>query len=140
MEPLHGSGCVCNVVGTKLKQAHNTAVGILDYSLVGGAIGDLAVGITLPNKAIVRKAFFDVITQPTAGGAATVAFKVQSGGDLKTATAISSWTVGRVDGALDGAVANFIKLTAARTVYATVAASALTAGKIKVFVDYVVSE
>lgn len=135
-----GPTALATLLGTKLKQAHTTAVGILDYSLVGGAVGDLSTGITLPNKAIVRKCFFDVLTQPTSGGSATIAFKVQSAGDLKTATAIASWTVGRVDGALDGAVANFIKLTAERTIYATVATAALTAGKIKVFCDYVVSE
>ncbi len=128
------------LLGTKLQQMHNTAVGIYDFSLVGGAQGDLSTGIVLPNKAIVRRAFYDVLTQPTSGGSATVAFKVQSAADLKTATAIASWTTGIKDGALDGAVANYIKLTAERTVYATVAASDLLSGKIKVFVDYVVSE
>lgn len=134
-----GPTALATLIGTKLKQAHNTAVGVLDFSLVGGATGDLETGITLPDNAIVRKAFFDVLTPPTSGGLATVAFKVQTAADLKTATAIASWT-GIVDGELDGTPADFIKLTAQRKVYATVASFALTGGKIKVFVDYVVSE
>jgi hypothetical protein len=126
-------------LGTKLQQMHRTAVGTLDFSLVGGAVGDLAVGITLPIKAIVRRVFFDVVTPPTSGGSATIAFKVQSAGDLKAALAIASWT-GIVAGIPDGTTATMIKATAERQVYATVATAALTAGKIKVFVDYVVSE
>jgi hypothetical protein len=135
-----GPTAFATLLGTKLRQAHNTAVGILDFALVGGAVGDHETGITLPNKAIVRRVFFDTLVQPTSGGSATIAFKVQSAADLRAATAIASWTVGLAQGIPDGSVANMIKLTAERKVYATVATAALTGGKIKVFVDYVVSE
>jgi len=126
-------------LGTKLRQAHNIAVGTWDYSVSGyDSNGDKSVGISLPSGAIIKKAYFDVVTQPTPSGV-SIAIKAQSAGDLKTTTAASSWT-GRVDGALDGAVANFIKLTADRVVYATLSGSTATAGKIKVFVEYILSE
>lgn len=123
--------------GSVLKEAHNTAVGVWDYSLTGGVAGAYSTGITLPAKSIIRKVFFDVVTSPTSAGG-TIAFHAVSANDLKTATASASWT-DRVDGALDGAVANFIKITSAKTVYATLV-STYSAGKIKVFVDYTVSE
>lgn len=126
-------------LGTVVRQAHNTAVGVYDFSVTGGATGDHEVGITLPNKAVVRNVFFDTVTAPLSGGSATVGFKVQSAADLEPLTAIASWT-GRTQGTPDGAVGNMIKLTAQRKVYATISVAALTAGKIKVFVDYVVSE
>jgi hypothetical protein len=135
-----GPVAFATLLGTKLQQMHTTAVGTYDFSLVGGAVGDLSTGIVLPDNAIVRRAFLDVITPPTSGGSATVAFKVQSAADLKAATAIASLTAGVHDGALNDSVAAYIKLTAERTVYATVATAALTAGKIKIYVDYVVSE
>lgn len=123
--------------GSVLKEAHNTAVGVWDYSLTGGVAGAYSTGITLPNKAIIRKVFFDVVTTPVGVGG-TIAFHAVNANDLKTATGTSSWS-NRVDGALDGAVANFIKLSEAKTVYATLV-STYSAGKIKVFVDYTVSE
>lgn len=126
-------------LGTVLRQAHNTAVGVYDFSATGGAQGDHEVGITLPDNAIVTDVLFDVVTAPTSGGSATVAFKVQSAGDLKAATAIASWT-GLLDGVPVSSAATAIKLTAQRKVYATIATADLTAGKIKVFVEYVVSE
>lgn len=126
-----------NQLGYVLREAHGVAVGVWDYARTGGAAGDHAVGIDLPAKAIVKKVFFDVVTTPV-GVSSTIAFKVSGAGDLKTATATGTWT-GMVDGALDGAVANFIKLSTAKSVYATIA-SAYSAGKIKVFVSYSVSE
>ncbi len=125
-------------LGTKLQQAHNTAVGIYSFANTGGAVGSHAVGITLPDNAIVKKAWYDVLTQPV-GVSGEVGFQVQGSYDLKASTGVASWT-GLVDGALDGAVANFVKLTASRPVYAVVSGAALTAGKIKVYVDYVLSE
>jgi hypothetical protein len=105
----------------------------------GGAAGDHKVGILLQNKSIVRKVWYDVVTAPVGVGS-TIAFKMNNAGDLKTATATASWT-SRVDGALDGAVANFLKCsTAAGCNLVATVASAYSAGKIKVFVDYVVSE
>lgn len=127
-------------LGKVLKQSHNTAVGVLDFAR-GTLSGSVDTGITLPSKAIIRNSFIDVITQPTSGGATEIGFTAQTAFDLYGRTAKASLTTGIKDGVVeDGTEAGYIKLTAARTVYAVVSGSALTAGKIKIFVDYVVSE
>lgn len=115
-------------------------VATYDFAKHGGAVGDITLDdAVLPDNAIITKVFFDVLTAPTSGGAATVAFKVASAGDLKAATAIASWT-GLVDGVPADTAATMIKLSADQLVKATVAVAALTAGKIKVCIEYVQSE
>lgn len=130
-------------LGTQLRQAHNTAVGIYNFALVGGTNKSLVTGITLPSKAIVRSVFFDVLSTPTTAGTSELGFYVSTSvlaaPDLKGYTALASWT-GRVAGTPDDTVSKMIKLTGQKQVYAVVSGSALLAGKIKVFVDYVISE
>lgn len=132
-----GAVALKHYLGTKLQQAHNTAVGAYDYSVTGGAMGNHWVGITLPGKAIIRRAFFDVVSEPDGG--ATIEFKAVTNGDLKPATYRSSWT-GIVDGVLTGATSGMIKLDSSQSIYATILASSLSSGKIKVYIDYVLSE
>jgi hypothetical protein len=120
------------------------------------------LGVYLPTKAIITKAWVDVVTTFTsATDAATIALKVQSAGDLVAAIAISDAsnvydaglhgalpgsyaeaTVAGDSAILDAArnAASFIKLTAVREVTATVAVEALTAGKANIFVEYVISD
>lgn len=131
-------------LGTLLFQGHNTAYGVYDFTVNGGAIGTTNIGITLPGKSIIRNVFFDVITQPTSGGSATISFKAVSTGDLKAALAISSWTVGEITGIpVFGTVSTYIKVSTTTTpvvLSAAIATAALTAGKIGVYVDYVVGQ
>jgi hypothetical protein len=134
-----GPAALATLAGTKLREAHNTAVGVYDFATAGGAIGERPVGLTLPNGAIIRNVFIETLTAPTSGGAATIAFRAQSAADLLGATAIASFT-GRQQGVPNGAVANMIKLTAARTVTATVATAALTGGRIAIYIDYVLGQ
>ena len=69
-----GSAAQKYSVGSLLKQAHNTAVGVYDYSLTGGAIGQHAVGETFPDDGThdTLKAFtvagFAVIEPPALFG------------------------------------------------------------------------
>jgi hypothetical protein len=126
-------------MGTKVLRAHTIAYGAWDYTKTGGAIADHEVGITLPNNAIVRRAWFSTIENPSLSGLPTIAFKVQSAADLKAATAANGWAADVIDGALDGTVGAYVKLTAQRKVYATIASAAATKGKIEVFIDYVLS-
>jgi hypothetical protein len=133
-------------LGSMLQEAHNTAICVYDYTKVGGVVGDIALYQTdaktlckLPSKAIIRNGLIDVVTAPTSGGSATIAVKAQSAGDIIAATAKASFT-GKLDTVPVGTAATAIKLTAERQIYATVAVSALTAGKFRVFIDYVLSE
>jgi hypothetical protein len=115
-------------------------VATYDFAKHGGAVGTVTLDdAVLPDNAIITQVWIDVITAPTSGGAATIALTAQSAADLKAATAIASYT-GVVAGVPVGTAATAIKLTAERIVTATIATAALTAGKLKVFVEYIQSE
>lgn len=123
-------------IGTLIKQGHS-AVGVWDFAKTGGAAGSYNVGIALPAKSIIKQVIFDVVTAPV-GVFSTIAFNAVNAGDLKAALGTASWT-GIVAGVPVGTAATAVKCTAACTLQATIASS-YTAGKIKVFVDYYVSE
>lgn len=117
------------------------------------------LGVFLPIKAIIIAAYTDVTTAFTSGtSAATIALKAQTANDIVAAVAINSGTTrwgaglgGSIVGspALDGnaqtaiagaaaLAATFIKLTAERELTATVGVEALTAGKMTLFVEYII--
>lgn len=131
-------------LGENLENLTATAKGSYSFAVSGGAVGDISlldssgVALVLPLNAVIRQVVIDVITAPTSAGSATVALKAQSAGDLLAATAIASVT-GRLDGIPAGAAANMIKLTANRTLAISIAVAALTAGKLNVYIDYVIS-
>ena len=113
----------------------------------GKAIGAHGLGVTLPDNAIVTRDWYEVITTFTsATDAATIALGVptDAAAGIVAAIAISNggnpWDAGNHEGIQAGAAANFLaKLTAARELTATVAVEALTAGKLILYCEYVVS-
>jgi hypothetical protein len=115
------------------------AVGLYDFSIDGGAVGDIALrGDSIPSGAIITDVLIHVDTALTSGGAATVALKAESAADLNAADAISGapWSsTGAKRGDLDADTAP-VKTTASRTPTATVGTAALTAGKFSVYVSY----
>ena len=120
------------------------------------------LGVYLPDNAVITRTWFDVITTFTSAGAnaGTIALKVQSANDLSSALAISderamfaagmhqcipnSWMDGggTVTALIQAAAraTSWIKLTAERELIATVATQLLTAGKLVLYVEYVISE
>ncbi len=129
------------------------------------AIGAHGLGVYLPVNSIITNAWYDVVTTFTsATDAATLALKVQTANDLVSALAISNasnifdaglrgtLTAGtttlteaapntrtQIVNAVD-IVAGFIKLTIEREVTVTVAVEILTAGRLVLFVEYVISD
>jgi len=110
-----------------------------DFAVDGGAVGDIALrGDKIPSGAIIVDALLHVDTVLTSGGAATVAIKTEAAADINAADLISGapWsTAGAKRGDFTATTAP-IKTTAERTITATVAAAALTAGKFSVLVTY----
>lgn len=121
------------------------------------------LGVYLPDNAIIIRAWYDVITTFTSAGAdaGTIALKAEGANDLVDAIAISDGTDPWDDTAphgclpnnfaLDGGAltalamavartATTIKTTAERELVATVAGQALTAGKLVLYVEYVISD
>jgi hypothetical protein len=122
-----------------------------------------ALGVYIPTKAVITKVWYDVVTTFTSGDdSATIALHIQAADDVVAAQAISAsgdiWDAGirgskigypnfGADAAHDSAAevaalfaGSMLKTTAERQITATVAVQALTAGKLNVFVEYVISD
>lgn len=117
------------------------ARGLYDFAVEGGATGDITLrGDKIPSGAIITRVVIVVETVITSGGAATVALKAEGAADLNAADAISGfpWSAtGAKNGDAQFSVtANIPKTTAERSIVATVATAALTAGKFAVLVGY----
>jgi hypothetical protein len=125
------------------------AIATFDPSATVGerTIAKHGLGVYLPDNAIVVRSFYEVLTTCTsATDAATIALGVDTDSEagIKAAVAISNganaYDAGLHEGIQDGAVANALtKLTALRELCATVAVEALTAGKLRIYAEYVVS-
>jgi hypothetical protein len=141
------------------------AVATFDPSANTGerAVGAHGLGVYIPDNAVITKAWVDVVTTFTSAGAdaGTIALKAQAADDIVAAVAISAagdvWDAGihgskigfpnfGADAAHDSAVevaalfaATYLKTTAIRELTATVAEQALTAGKLNLFMEYVLT-
>lgn len=117
--------------------------GLYDFSSDGGAVSDIVIG-TIPNNFTITKSWYEVLTPPTSGGSATIAISTgQAANEIVTATAYDDavFGAGYHDAIPDGSAANFTtKTTAKRNVNFTIAGAALTAGKIRVWWEVLLSE
>jgi hypothetical protein len=114
----------------------------------GKAIASYGLGVILPDNAIITRSWYDVITTFTSAGAdaGTIALSIPTNdvAGIVAATAISAggniWDAGLHEGIQDGAATNMsVKTTAARELTADVAVQDLTAGKLVLFCEYVIS-
>lgn len=132
-------------LGSLLDGQKGSAKGKYDFAVQGGAVSTIKLldeegqAVKLPDNAIITNCIIDVVSNPTSASTPTIAVGIAATNDLKTATAIASFT-GIIQGIPDNAVANAIKLTAEKDLTMTIAGTTLTGGKFLVFVDYVVSE
>lgn len=125
------------------------------YAVVGGSSGAINLrdvdnlAAKIPNGAIVTDCIIDVVTAPTSSGpnqGPTLAFSTgQGAGDLKVAAVYGGYS-GLMACVPVGSAATSIKMTAKRTPTITITTAstttthALTAGKINVFIQYLLSE
>lgn len=131
--------------GALSRSPRRMAVYEYDFAVDGGAVSTInmrPVGGSqpqIPSGAIVDQATVEVLTIPTSGGAPTVAVQVEGAGDTIAAAAISGapWsTLGRKNG-IPQTGATSVKATAARTPAIVIATAALTAGKVRLYLDYI---
>lgn len=124
-----------------------------DFDVDGGAAGTIGSGVTLPDNAVITRAWYDVITTCESEGAdaGTMAINIPTDGDLNDAIAISDvsnpYDAGIHDIVNAANVAEdsddpsqYLKLTDARELSFVIAGQDFTAGKLVVFVEYFVSE
>jgi len=113
-----------------------------DFAVDGGAISTITPSNspTLPANAIILGGTVDITTTLTSGGAATIALGLGSGAQiasLNAATAVASYAAGQLAIIPVFTAATYVKVTAATRLTLTVAAFALTAGKMDVNVVYI---
>lgn len=139
--------------GTAIDLTAKTGNAAIVHTLVKGVFGQISLlkdsinpnqPMKLPDTAIITRSYYKVYTTftSTTTDNATIALSLNAANDITTATAIKTagdiWdAAGVVAGAQDNAVANMLVLTADRELLMTVGADTLTAGKIKVFVEYI---
>lgn len=132
------------IEGAASRSLDRTAIFEYVFGTDGGAVGTISLRpVTssqpqIPSGAIVTSTLIEVLTVPTSGGAATVSMGIEAAGDVVTAAAISGapWSsLGRKAGTPVSA-ATSLKTTAARTPSIVVAVAALTAGSIRLYVNY----
>ena len=113
-----------------------------DFSVDGGGIATItpADSPVLPAGAIILGGVIDIITTLTSGGAATIALGLGSGAQvasLKVATAVATYAAGLTVPLTEVFTgATYLKVAADTRMTLTVAAFALTAGKLSVNLVY----
>lgn len=137
-------------LGTLVNKTRNLLVAKYSYAVQGGTtvsdinlltnLGNRRSYAKLPDNAIITDVWLDVLTQPVSSGNATVAVTANSAGDLLASTAKAALPVGFKQGIPMGSTTTFVKLTAERTVTATIGTAPLTAGKVNVYIEYVIGD
>jgi len=107
---------------------------VYDFTIDRGAIGTVSFGRLLPAGAIVTAVYSDELTVLTSAGLATLQLKAGST-SLTDALAFDTGFAGTQSQALASS-ATAIKLTAASELNLAIAVAALTAGKVRFLVKY----
>lgn len=105
-------------------------------------IGTYSLGVSLPANAIIVRSYMRTKTAfQSSSSQAQVSFFCETAGNIalsRFATSLSQGTV--IDGFNSGTASVMKNITAACNISATVTGEALTAGKLNLFVEYVVAE
>jgi len=124
-----------------------TARATYDVAIDGGTAAAHGLGVTIPANAIIVRSWFYTVTQFVDAGAGTVALHCETADNIFAAADITGNADGvLVDAVQDGTFANFDGtgaagiLGAACELTATVATAAQTAGKLIMYVEYMVGE
>lgn len=135
-------------LGTVVHKTKNLLCAVYDFAVNGGLVStinlvdDQGNPAILPKGALVTNVVARVITAATSGGSATVSLGLLTAIDLMAATAVASLTLGaNVAGVPVGTAATWVgpvTATGGTQVTAGIAVAALTAGKIKYFIEYVI--
>jgi len=127
-----------------LRGSIQVAIASYDFAVQGGATGTVDLlgldgkPVVIPQNAIIVDSLIDVLTPCTTSASGTIALTAQTAADLRAATAAATYT-GLLAGIPVGTAATSIKMTADRTLRATIATGAITAGKFNLIVEYIYS-
>lgn len=118
--------------------------GVWDYTVNGGTVGNHVL-FSIPDNAVVTRAWYQVETALASAGSATVTMGVatdDSTGILgSTAFDDAAFNVGYHDGVPDGTAANFTtQATDQRDITFSIGTAALTAGRVRVWAEYILGK
>lgn len=115
-----------------------------NFAVNGGAVSTIQLAQSLPDNAVVTRGYYDVITPFTGNAGSTIAIGINTddtAGLLAADVIGTHGTAGYHTCIQTGTVANFSeKTTAARAIEFTIGAFAITAGKLVIFLEYIVSD
>jgi len=125
--------------------AQRVARATMDCASSGCSVGAHSLGVALPANAIITRSYIYIVTQLTDTGTCTVAISCEDANNIKTATDITGTAAGGfIEGASTGAASAFVGgIAAACNITGTVAdggSCVPSAGKLIVYVEYVVGE
>jgi hypothetical protein len=122
--------------------SHRIARATWDFAVDGGTVAAHATTVTLPAKALITRSWIYVVTQIVDAGSGTMAISCEDANNIKTATDLTGTAAGGfIEGASTGAISAAVgSINAACAITFTIATAAATAGKLTVFVEYVVGE
>lgn len=128
----------------KLVHGGHTVLGTYSFTRDGGAVSDINLkdvngnALVLPSGALIRNVTMHATTALTSGGSATIDLNAEAANDCAAAVAKATLSLNAVAiGIPDFAtVADYVRLTADRTITISINTAALTAGAINVWIDY----
>lgn len=117
---------------------------VYDVAADGGSAAAHGLGVSLPANTVITRSFFKIVTAFTSGttGAGTVALHCEDASNIKSAFDISAQAANAlVEGASTGATGAMKRgIASACEITATVAGTAMTAGKLVGWLEYVLEE
>lgn len=109
-----------------------------DFSVSGGAVGDITLLTTaIPASAIITNVWHSELTNVTTSASGTITLKA---GSTALTDAIAAATFSGTKSEALASSATAIKVTSEASLVATIATGALTAGKVRFFVEYMVDQ
>lgn len=112
-----------------------------DVAVDGGTVAAHALSESLPANAIVSQVWFQIITQFVDAGSGTVALSCAGANDLFSAADITGDAAGVITAGVPvGTAATMFDVGSTCVVTATVATAAQSAGKMVIFIEYVVTD
>lgn len=101
-----------------------------------------SLGVTLPAKSLITRSYLYVADELVDGGSGTLAIQCEDANNIKTATDMTGSSAGdSIEGESTGAASAFVGGIASDCVIsAKVAGADISAGKINVFVEYVITD
>lgn len=137
-------------LGTEVNRCANSLKAVWNFAALGGAIGSIPLlddqgnAAILPFGAVITRALAYVVTAPV-GTSGTIALKLLAAADLMAATGITSLTIGAVwqgKPVTGGAGAAFtvvgpVTAKLGTQLNMTIATTAMTAGYINFFIDWI---